>query len=210
MPAKQDWVVLAGLLFVTFVVCVILRRRKRPAPQLLTAAFVAAGLFSILCNVELAVRHRDTQPWKKLMSEETSLVAKSLGSPRNGFTFGNEVYLFLNDYLRGKELVMTEETGAAFLDAHNGMLASSSRARNELVFATMTVQAYNDRLTGRKAQQLLERPYFGIGEADNFAIFILGRSYQESSRVYLMSDGRRYFLVPESLMSSSARAEGSG
>jgi len=208
VPGRAIWLALAIVLLGVLIVLRYTRWGRRSRGEILMAVFVAVIAVAVALNVKLFVSGGRQRTWKQISPAETTLLGRALESPLNAYTFGNESLLYLNTYLRGRELVVSSNERRLWIWESNGTDLVSADTGRELIFADITVAEYDELLTRAQAEAMLGRPHFAIGvPGKNYAVFLLTPEYAEAEKFYLFTDGTTFYVVPAKLAAEMGKAE---
>ena len=200
VPGRAIWLGLVIVLLPLLVTLRYARWARRLRGEALGAVFVVVIAVAVALNVKLLVFGGQERTWKQIAPAETTLFGRALTTPLNGYTFGNESLLYLNTYLRGRELVVSSNERRLWMWEDNGTNLVSAETGRELIFADITVAEYDELLTKAQAEALLRRPHFAMGvPGKNYAVFLLTPEHAEAKKVYLFTDGATFYVVPQKL-----------
>ena len=170
--------------------------------NLILAAY--AGFFLVVSSsvVGIFIRNdeRVLRTGPTLESASSSLFIRSLRLPRNAFIFGNEVFLYLREYLNDRTLITNGGNSANLLNADSRQQGLPKTADELLQAIRLQYAPYDDSLSVAKANELLGLEHFEVGIAgQNRTVFLLGEAYSESNSFYLYEGINKYFIVPNQL-----------
>ena len=209
VPGGAYWL---GLVIVLLPLLVALRYSnwgKRIRPAALPAVFLLVTGCTIVLNISLLGWPGNDRAWKQFRPARTTLFARSLELPLNGYAYGNEPLMFLNEYLGGRTLIVAREAHRGRIWDNNGSGLVSAQTGKELILAEILFADYDDLLTRSQADSLLRRPTYGVGiPKKNHAIFVMGEDRPRSSEVLVFTDDTRFFLIPGPLARKIADIKG--